>query len=100
LHRVSSNLNPANNLAILLAKSGQLTAAETLWRKTFDLNEAIDEPGINLALVECMLGNKNAAQRVFGGCIALKFRSKCRSTKTSGDPIGPRNLRGSQPSVK
>jgi len=53
-----------NNLAILLAKAGQLTAAENLWRKTFDLNEDIDELGINLALVECMLGNKNAAQQV------------------------------------
>ena len=46
------------------SKSGQLTAAENLWQKTFDLNEDIDELGINLALAECMLGNKNAAQRV------------------------------------
>ena len=69
LYREALKLDPidvtaTNNLAILLAKSGQLAAAETLWQKTFDLNEDIDEPGINLALAECMLGNKNAAQRV------------------------------------
>jgi Flp pilus assembly protein TadD len=53
LYREALKLNPidvtaTNNLAILLAKSGQLTDAETLWQKTFDLNEDIDEPGINL----------------------------------------------------
>jgi Flp pilus assembly protein TadD len=69
LYREALKLDPidvtaTNNLAILLAKAGQLTAAENLWRKTFDLNEDIDELGINLALVECMLGNKNAAQQV------------------------------------
>ena len=69
LYREALKLDPVdvtatNNLAILLAKSGQLTAAENLWQKTFDLNEDIDELGINLALAECMRGNKNAAQRV------------------------------------
>jgi predicted CXXCH cytochrome family protein len=50
-----------NNLAILLARAGQLQEAEELWKKTYALNEATDEPGINLANVECMLGNKDAA---------------------------------------
>ena len=58
------DLTATNNLAILLAKSGQLQDAQTLWKKTFDLNEDVDEPGINLALVECMLGDKDAAGRV------------------------------------
>jgi hypothetical protein len=58
------DLTATNNLAILLAKSGQLKDAQTLWRKTFDLNEDVDEPGINLALVQCMLGEKDSAQRV------------------------------------
>ena len=35
-----------------------------LWKKTFDLNEDMDEPGINLSLVECMLGDKDAARQV------------------------------------
>ena len=68
LYRQALQIDPidvtaTNNLAILLAKSGQLTSAETLWKKTFDLNEDIDEPGINLALVECMLGHKDAAEK-------------------------------------
>lgn len=56
-------LNPAatNNLAILLARSGQLPEAQTLWRKTFALNQDSDEPGINLAAAECMSGDKDAA---------------------------------------
>ncbi len=58
------DLTATNNLAILLAKSGQLQDARILWRKTFDLNEDIDGPGINLSLVECMLGDKDAARQV------------------------------------
>jgi len=57
------DLTATNNLAILLARSGQLKEAQILWKKTFDLNEDVDEPGINLALVECMLGDKDAAQK-------------------------------------
>jgi predicted CXXCH cytochrome family protein len=58
------DLTATNNLAILLARSGQLKDAQALWKKTFDLNEDVDEPGINLALVECMLGEKDGAQQV------------------------------------
>lgn len=57
------DMNALNNLAILLAKSGQLAAAKDLWQKTFDLNEDVDEPGINLATAECMLGERDAAQQ-------------------------------------
>jgi tetratricopeptide (TPR) repeat protein len=69
LYREALKIDPVdmtatNNLAILLANSGQLTAGKILWQKTFDLNEDIDEPGINLALAECMLGEKSAAERV------------------------------------
>jgi Flp pilus assembly protein TadD len=69
LYREVLKLDPidptaTNNLAILLAKSGKLTDARALWKKTFDLNEDVDEPGINLALVECMLGDRDAARHV------------------------------------
>jgi predicted CXXCH cytochrome family protein len=64
LKRDPIDLTATNNLAILLARSGQLKSAETLWKKTFDLNEDVDEPGINLALVECELGDKDAAIQV------------------------------------
>jgi predicted CXXCH cytochrome family protein len=66
IYRHALTLDPleptaTNNLATLLAKSGQLKEAEALWRKTFALNEARDEPGVNLAAVECMLGEKDAS---------------------------------------
>jgi hypothetical protein len=69
LYREALKLDPidmtaTNNLAILLAKSGQLIAARDLWKKTFDLNEDIDEPGINLSVAECMLGDRGAALQV------------------------------------
>lgn len=50
-----------NNLATLLAQSGQLNEAETLWRQTFAINQTTEEPGINLASVQCLLGEKDAA---------------------------------------
>lgn len=58
------DLTANNNLAILLAKSGDLRGAEALWKKTFSLNEDIDEAGINLAIVECALGQRDAAKAV------------------------------------
>jgi hypothetical protein len=56
-------LNPVatNNLAMLLARSGQLKEAETLWQRTFAINQTTEEPGINLASSQCMLGEKDAA---------------------------------------
>ncbi len=67
IYRDALKVNPldptvTNNLATLLARSGQLQGAETLWAKTFALNESTDEPGINLASAECMLGDKEAAK--------------------------------------
>ena len=41
--------------------SGQLKEAETLWKQTFEINETTEEPGINLASAECMLGEKEAS---------------------------------------
>lgn len=55
------NLTATNNLAALLAGLGQLKEAESLWKRTFEINETTEEPGINLASVECMLGEKDAA---------------------------------------
>jgi predicted CXXCH cytochrome family protein len=58
------DLAATNNLAILLARSGDLKTAKILWGKMFDLNEDVDEVGINLSLVDCMLGYKDAAGQV------------------------------------
>jgi predicted CXXCH cytochrome family protein len=55
------NLTATNNLATLLARSGHLKEARTLWKQTFAINETSEEPGINLASAECMLGEKDAA---------------------------------------
>jgi predicted CXXCH cytochrome family protein len=55
------NLTATNNLAILLARSGRLKEAETLWKQTFEINETSEEPGINLASAQCMLGEKEAS---------------------------------------
>jgi tetratricopeptide (TPR) repeat protein len=80
------DLTATNNLAILLARSGQLKDAQALWKKTFDLNEDVDEPGINLALVKCMLGEKDTAQQVLQ-----------RVLRYSPDhPIARRNLQAIQ----
>jgi tetratricopeptide (TPR) repeat protein len=59
-----SNVDATNNLAILLARSGELARAETLWKSTFERNEDLEQPSTNLALAECMLGNKETATRV------------------------------------
>ncbi len=55
------NLLAANNLATLLARAGQLSEAVPLWQSAFDRNEDIESLGINLALAECRLGQKEKA---------------------------------------
>jgi predicted CXXCH cytochrome family protein len=55
------NLTATNNLAILLAKSGQFQEAEALWKKTFAINQTTEEPGINLASAQCKLGERDEA---------------------------------------
>lgn len=55
--------NAAINLGVLLARSGQLHEAADLWEKTFARNQDITELGMNLAAVECMLGDKPAAEK-------------------------------------
>ena len=68
-YREALNLNPlnliaANNLGALLARSGQLEAAVSLWRSTFSRNEDIESLGINLALAQCRLGAKAESEQV------------------------------------
>ena len=58
------NLLAANNLATLLARAGQLSAADPLWQSAFDRNEDIESLSINLALAECRLGQKDKAVQV------------------------------------
>ncbi len=58
------NLLAANNLATLLARAGQLSEAAPLWQSAFDRNEDIESLGMNLALVECRLGQKEKAVQV------------------------------------
>jgi tetratricopeptide (TPR) repeat protein len=57
-----TDLSATNNLAALLAKSGQIKAAEALWREAFDRNEDLVELGINLAAMQCALSEKEAAR--------------------------------------
>ena len=68
-YREALNLDPlnllaANNLATLLARGGQFKDAVPLWQRAFDLNEDIESLGINLALAECRLGQKEKAVKV------------------------------------
>jgi predicted CXXCH cytochrome family protein len=58
------NLLAANNLATLLARAGQLKEAADLWQSTFARNEDIESLGINLALAECKIGEKDEAVKV------------------------------------
>jgi tetratricopeptide (TPR) repeat protein len=58
------NLLAANNLATLLARSGELSAAVPLWQSAFDRNEDIESLGIHLALPECSLGQREKAVQV------------------------------------
>jgi Flp pilus assembly protein TadD len=58
------NLLAANNLATLLARAGKLSEAVPLWQSAFDRNEDIESLGINLALAECRLGQKEKAVQV------------------------------------
>jgi tetratricopeptide (TPR) repeat protein len=58
------NLLAANNLATLLARAGKLGEAVPLWQSAFDRNEDIESLGINLALAECRLGQKEKAVQV------------------------------------
>lgn len=59
-----NSIEATNNLAMLLAKSGQLASATSLWRRAFDLNEDNEKLGINLALAECMSNKQDAARQV------------------------------------
>ena len=61
------NLDPHNlialsNLGTLLAKSGDLQGAISLWRPAFERNEDVVGLAKNLARVECMAGDAAAAR--------------------------------------
>jgi tetratricopeptide (TPR) repeat protein len=58
-----TDLSAANNLAALLARSGQLKAAAAMSRETFEENQDLVEPGINLATMQCALSEKQAARQ-------------------------------------
>jgi tetratricopeptide (TPR) repeat protein len=58
------NLLATNNLATLLARAGQLKEAALLWQSAFERNEDIESLGVNLALAECKLGEKDEAVKV------------------------------------
>jgi Flp pilus assembly protein TadD len=62
LKETPENLAAGTNLGTLLAKSGDLEAAATLWQQTFRQNADIPELGQNLAKAQCMLGQKEAAE--------------------------------------
>jgi hypothetical protein len=103
IYRDAAKLDPldptvANNLATLLAKSGQLKEAETLWEKTFALNQATDELGINLASVQCMLGKKDAAaltltRVLFYSPDRKTARHKLRAIESGKETCRPRDIK-------
>ncbi len=64
LKREPYDLFSSNNLGALLAASGQLPEARSLWEDSFQLNEDIESLGLNLALADCRLGEKMKAQKV------------------------------------
>jgi Flp pilus assembly protein TadD len=103
IYRDALKLNPldptvTNNLATLLARSGQLEEAETLWAKTFALNESTDEPGINLASAECMRGEKEAAKLTLKRVLFYSpdrkaARQKLRAIESGEEPCRPRGAK-------
>jgi len=56
------NLIAISNLGTLLAKSGDLEGAISLWRPAFERNEDVAGMAKNLAQVECMVGDLAAAR--------------------------------------
>jgi hypothetical protein len=56
------NLTAISNLGTLLAKSGDLRAAISLWRPAFERNEDVAGLAKNLAQVECIAGDTAAAR--------------------------------------
>jgi predicted CXXCH cytochrome family protein len=64
LKRDPNDLFSGNNLGALLAASGQLKEARSLWEDAFQLNEDIESLGLNLALAECKLGEKAKSRKV------------------------------------
>ena len=56
------NLIAISNLGILLAKSGDLQGAISLWRPAFERNEDVVGLAKNLAQVECIAGDTDAAR--------------------------------------
>lgn len=52
----------ANDLGVLLALSGNEKGAETLWQDLFARNQDLVDLGNNLALLECRLGDRGAAE--------------------------------------
>lgn len=56
------NLIAVSNLGTLLAKSGDLQGAISLWRPAFDRNEDVAGLAKNLAQVECIAGDTAAAR--------------------------------------
>ena len=56
------NLIAISNLGTLLAKSGDLQGAISLWRPAFERNEDVVGLAKNLAQVECIAGDTAAAR--------------------------------------
>ena len=89
------NLTATNNLATLLARAGRLEEAEQLWKRTFDLNETTEEPGINLASVECMLGQKDASMLTLKKVLSYSpdrkiARQRLKDIETGKESCSPR----------
>ena len=56
------DLTALSNLGIIFAKEGKLTDSVSMLRKTFDANQDVPGLAMNLARVECIAGDGQAAQ--------------------------------------
>jgi len=59
-----NNYTAAMNLAVLMARAGQLPAATDIWQNIFAHNEDLTALGMNLAAAHCMLGDKKSSEDV------------------------------------
>ena len=95
LKREPHDLFSSNNLGALLAASGQLLEARSLWEDAFQLNEDIESLGLNLALADCKLGEKMKAQKVLERVLiyspgSLPAQRKLTAINAGQDPCLPK----------
>ncbi len=85
----------ACDLAVLEANSGKMENAVQLWRTAFDENPGATAASFNLAVGECMLGDKQAAIAALNRVLLFspddrKAWKLMQAVVTGGQPCGTR----------